>query len=53
MNGINKYVTEASKEIPIESVENVRTGKPVEKAKPRPKPAVTLSLVSIPIRENG
>ena len=51
LNGINKYVTETSEEIPVESVEYVRTRKPVAKAKPRPKLAVTLSPGSIPIRE--
>ena len=38
MSGINKYVTETSQEIPIASVENGGTEKPVAKAKPRPKP---------------
>ena len=38
VNGINKYVTETSEEIPVASVENGGTGKPVAKAKPRPKP---------------
>ena len=51
VKGINKYVRETSEEIPVESIELVRTGKPVAKAKPRPKPAVTLSPISIPIRE--
>ena len=51
MNGINKYVTEASEEISVESVEHGCTGKPVAKADPRPKPVVTLSPISIPIRE--
>ena len=36
VNGINKYVTETSEEIPIESVQLDRTGEPVAKAKPRP-----------------
>ena len=51
VNGIKKYVTETSEDIPVESIELVRTGKFVAKAQPRPKPAVTLSPVSIPIRE--
>ena len=51
VNGINKYVTETSKEISIESVQLVRTGEPVAKAKPRPKPTVTLSPVSVPVHE--
>ena len=49
VNGINKYVTETSEEILVESIELVRTGKPVAKTTPRPKLAVTLSPVSIPI----
>ena len=36
VNGINKYVTETSEEIPVASVENRGTGKLVAKAKPRP-----------------
>ena len=48
VNGINKYVTETSEEIPVASVENRGTGKPVAKAEQRPKPTSTLSLVSIP-----
>ena len=51
MNGINKYVTETSEEIPVTSVENRGTGKLVAKAKPRPKLTLTLSYVSIPYRE--
>ena len=51
VNGINKYVTETSEEIPMEKIELLRTGKPVAKAKPRPMLAVTLSPVSIPLRE--
>ena len=51
VNGINKYVTETSEEIPVTSVENRGTGKLVAKVKPRPKLALTLSRVSIPLRE--
>ena len=51
VNGVNKYVTEASEEIPVASVENRGTGKLVAKAKPRPKPTLPLTLVSIPYRE--
>ena len=47
----HKYVTETSEEIPVASVENRGTGKPVAKAKPRAKPTLTLSPVSIPFRE--
>ena len=43
VNGINKYVTETSEDIPVASVENRGTGKPVAKAKPRPEPTLTLS----------
>ena len=46
-----EYVTGTSEEIPVESIELVRAGKPVAKVKPQPKPAVTLSPVSLPIRE--
>ena len=48
VNGINKYLTETSEEILVTSVENRGTGKLVAKAKPRPMPTLTLSLVSIP-----
>ena len=51
VNGINEYVTETSEEILVASVQNRGTGKPVAKAEPRPKPTLTLSLVSIPCRE--
>ena len=51
MNGITKYVTEASETISLESVEHRVTGKPVAKAGPQLKPAVTLSPISIPLRE--
>ena len=51
VNGINKDVTETSEEIPAAGVENRGTGKLFAKAKPRPKPTSTLSLVSIPHRE--
>ena len=51
VNGINKYVSETSEEIPVTSVDNRGTGKPVAKATPRPKPTLTLSLVSYSCRE--
>ena len=51
VNGINKYVTERSEEIPVASVENRGARIPLAKAKPRPKPTLTLTLVSIPYRE--
>ena len=52
VNGINKYVTETSQEIPIGRVQLfISTGKPVAKAKPGPKPVVNLSTNCVPIRE--
>ena len=51
VNGINKYVTETSEEIPVASVGERSTGKPVAKARPRPTPTLTLSPVPIPYRE--
>ena len=51
VNGINKYVTETSETIFFENVEHRVTVKPVAKARPRLKLAVTLSSISIPIRE--
>ena len=51
VSGINKKVTETSETISLENVEHRVTGKSVAKAKPRPKPAVRLSPISIPLRE--
>ena len=51
MNGISKYVTVTSEDIPVASVENRGAGKLVAKAKSRRKPTLTMSLVSIPYRE--
>ena len=51
VNGINTYVTETSETISLESVKHRVTGKPVAKFRPQLKPAVTLSLIYIPIRE--
>ena len=52
VNGVNKYVTETSEEIPTENVDLIiRTGKLVAKAKSRPKPVVNLSSNSVPINE--
>ena len=51
VNGIYKYVTEMSETISFENVEHRVTGKPVAKAKPRPKPVVTHSPISIPLRD--
>ena len=52
MNGINKYVTETSEEIPTENVHLfISTGRLVSKAKPKPKLVVNLSSNYVPIRE--
>ena len=51
VNGIHKYVTETSEEIPVASVENRGTGKLVAKAKPRPESTLTWSPVSIPCHD--
>ena len=52
VNGINKYVTETSEEIPIENVQLfISTGRLVAKTEPRPKLAVNLSSIYVPIRE--
>ena len=51
VNGINIYVTGTSEEIPVASVADRSTGKPVAKARPRPTPTLTLSPVSILFRE--
>ena len=53
VNGIKKYVTETSEEIPVASVGDRATGKPVAKAGPRPTPTLTLSPVSIPYNERN
>ena len=50
VNGINKYVSETSETISLENNEHRVTVKLVAKATPQPKPAVTLSPISIPIR---
>ena len=49
MNGIEKYVTESTET--IEDEERKASGRLVAKARPRLKPAVTLSSVSVPQRE--
>ena len=53
VNGINKFVTETSQEFPVGSVQLVRTGELVAKAKPRPMPTGTLSTVSVPDRHRS
>ena len=51
VNGVNKYVTETSEEIPTENVELfISTGKPVAKVKPKPKSVVN-SCINVPTRE--
>ena len=52
VNGIIKYVTETWEEICNASAEHGCTGKLVAKVKPRPKPNLTLALVSIPKRHS-
>ena len=53
VNGIDKYVTETSETISLENVEHRVTKKPVTKAKPQPKPTVTLSPISLLVRERN
>ena len=53
VNGIDKYVTETSETISLENVEHRVAGKLVAKAKPGPMPSVTLSPISIPVREGN
>ena len=54
VNGINKYVTETSEEIPIENVQLfISTGRLVAKAKPRPKLVVNSSSNYVPNRERN
>ena len=49
MNGINKYVTETSEEISIESVQlDMSTERRVAKVKPRPKPVVNCFPILCP-----
>ena len=48
VNGINKHVIETSETVFLENVEHRVTGKLVAKAKPQPKPTVTLSPTSTP-----
>ena len=51
VNGINKFVTETSETISLANAEHRAAGRPVAKGRPRPKPAVTLSSISVPLRE--
>ena len=51
MNGIEKYATETTET--IEDEEHGASGRSVAKGRPRLKPAVTLTSVSIPPRERN
>ena len=51
MNGVEKHETETTET--IEGEEHRAAGKPVAKARPRLKPAVTLTSVSIPLCERN
>ena len=48
MNGVDKYVTES---MLTKEEEDIASGKPIAKARPLQKPTVTLTPVSIPVRE--
>ena len=48
VNGVDRYVTES---MPTAKEENTAPGTPIAKAKPRQKPTVTLSSISIPVLE--
>ena len=51
VNGVDKYVTETTETTPTGNVERRSSGKLVAKARPQPKPAVTLSPISFPLCE--
>ena len=48
VNGVDKYVTDS---MPIAKEEDTAQGKPIAKARPRQKPTVTLTSVSVPVLE--
>ena len=48
MNGVDKCVTES---MLTKEKEDIASVKPIAKARPRQKPAVTLTSVSIPVRD--
>ena len=48
MNGVDKYVTES---MLTKQEEDIASGKPKAKARPRQNPAVTLTTVSVPLLE--
>ena len=51
VNGTDKYVNETSETIFLQNAEHRATGRSVAKARPRLKLALTLSPISIPVRE--
>ena len=48
VNGVDKYVTES---MLAKEEEDIASGKPIAEARPRQKPTVTLTSVSIPVCE--
>ena len=48
VNGVDRYVTES---MPTAKEEDIASGKPIAKARPRQKPTVTLTSDSIPVLE--
>ena len=48
MNGVDKYVTES---MLTTKEEDIASRKPIAEARPRQKPSVTLTSVSIPVLE--
>ena len=48
VNGVDEYVTES---MPTAKEENTASGKPIAEARPRQKPALTLTSISIPVLE--
>ena len=48
VNGVDRYVTES---MPTAKEEDRASGKPIAKARPRQKPTVTLTSVSVPVLE--
>ena len=48
MNGVDRYVTES---MPTTKGEDTPSGKPIAKARPRQKPTVMLTSISIPVLE--
>ena len=48
VNGVDRYLTES---MPTAKEEEIASGKPIAKARPRQKPAVTLSSVSILVHD--